>query len=191
MLGMIPLGFVGAICAGTILSGGALSILGSLSLVLVLVLNSFAFYYAWKKEILKSSWLSLCASVFLFFIFFGEIFPNWPALNVSQKVTDYAEILVEKEPVFQTCFFTRRVVVGYSEPSLVFLMGQDVVLTTAQNAVDLMSQSPCILAIVEGRKLEDFYNALANRNILKNVKSESIYGLNIGNGEFVTLYFFT
>ena len=78
---------------------------------------------------------------------------------------------------------------GYHEPSLVFLLGRDVLLVEETEAALILAEAPDGLAIIEGRKQAAFL-AVADKLSLTLAPAEVIDGFNISKGADITLYLY-
>ncbi|TDI64684.1 MAG: glycosyltransferase family 39 protein [Alphaproteobacteria bacterium] len=77
-------------------------------------------------------------------------------------------------------------VAGYSEPSLVFLLGTDTKLGTGQVAADHIATTPGSLALVESAQEDAFLSRLAQLNATGQA-IETVVGINYSRGQNVTL----
>jgi len=78
------------------------------------------------------------------------------------------------------------VVAGYAEPSLVFLLGTDTVLTSGANAAQHLLNGPAALTLVADREEEPFFAAAAAIGV-KPVVVGMVKGFNYSRGRKVTL----
>jgi hypothetical protein len=78
------------------------------------------------------------------------------------------------------------VVAGYSEPSLVFLLGTRTKLASAPAAAAILSKLPDTLALVSDREDATFRTALAQSGVSADALG-TVSGLNYSNGRAVTL----
>ena len=100
----------------------------------------------------------------------------WPSASVAALV-DQAET---------ACPGSELAAAGYREPSLVFLVGTDTVLTDgAGAAAHLLGGNPCALALVEKREEPAFLAALPDADPPSIVGE--ISGFNYSSGRFVDL----
>jgi 4-amino-4-deoxy-L-arabinose transferase-like glycosyltransferase len=78
------------------------------------------------------------------------------------------------------------VVAGYAEPSLVFLLGTDTVLTTGPNAANHLLNGPAALVLVADREEQAFFAAAANIGV-RPVVVGMVKGFNYSRGKKVVL----
>jgi 4-amino-4-deoxy-L-arabinose transferase-like glycosyltransferase len=124
------------------------------------------------------AWLGIAAAVALSGMGFGVILPMLDPLWLSRGVA----ALIDREhleghPVLAA---------GYSEPSLVFLLGTATRLTTAENAAVLFGKIPGSLALVSDREETAFRAGLAKAGIAATAVGE-VSGINYSNGRRTTL----
>lgn len=101
----------------------------------------------------------------------------WVSRQAAQAVTQA-----------RRCPTTQVAAAGYSEPSLVFLVGTDTILGGAATAADHLRADPrCALALVEERELADFRTALGTTAA---VPITSVEGFNYSRGKPVRLTLF-
>ena len=77
-------------------------------------------------------------------------------------------------------------VAGYHEPSLVFLLGRDVLLVNSQEAALFLAEAPDGVALVEARQQASFLD-MAWRLGLRLAKPEQLSGFNISKGQDVVI----
>jgi len=97
----------------------------------------------------QHSLLRACAAALLVnAALFGLLVPSLPTLFPSN--------LIAAELHSTDCKTMQVASVGYQEPSLVFLLGTDTLLTDASGAVELLRRGPCRFALLEGRNERTF-----------------------------------
>lgn len=115
---------------------------------------------------------------------FGLVLPRASDLWTSQKIHDTLMTLNPKPE--------RTVVIGITEPSLVFLEGTDrVVFSDSATAATLLADQACKSALlVRDRELENFTSRLSPTTYKKLIKSRDITAFNYSNGKWITLSLF-
>ena len=124
----------------------------------------------------------LCAAAWAFGVAaFGQLLPHLPALWPSREV---AELVAQAKASCPTAAIASA---GYREPSLVFLLGTDIRLTTAEGAAHhLMANDPCALALVEAREEPAFLAALPQA-APPVARLGTVSGFNYSNGRLVEI----
>ncbi len=123
------------------------------------------------------------AAVALFNLYIQQIqLPGLTALHISPAMVEALERHTpnEKGSVH---------IVGYSEPSLVFLLGTDTKMTTFRRAAAYVSQSPGRAAFVEEQHLEKFLSEIARRGTVIE-QLETVNGFNYTRGTNISLTLF-
>ena len=111
-------------------------------------------------------------------IVLADKLPSWRELNLSKSLA--AAIHRHDSDADNV------ILIGYHEPSAVFLLGTDATLTNPQNAAALMTSSPNAIAAVDRRDVAELEMYLA-RSGQKIVSLENISGYNYSRGEPLTL----
>ncbi|HYC15202.1 MAG TPA: glycosyltransferase family 39 protein [Stellaceae bacterium] len=123
-------------------------------------------------------WLGIAAAAVLAGTGFGFVLPALDPIWLSRGVaTLVARERLEGHPLLA---------VGYSEPSLVFLMGTATRLTTAEGAAELLGKIPSALVLVSDREDAVFRANLGKAGLNVAVVGE-VSGINYSNGRHVTL----
>ncbi|MEC8007342.1 MAG: glycosyltransferase family 39 protein [Pseudomonadota bacterium] len=107
----------------------------------------------------------------------GGVLPRADALQVSRQLATAVRALGEQRPL---------AIVGYHEPSAVFLLGTDLALTNGAGAADHLAREGDGLALVEARFDAEFRAALAAHGLTV-TRSAEIRGLNYSRGQEVTI----
>ncbi len=110
-------------------------------------------------------------------VVFEGVLPQLDSLFVSRAAAALVAERPHRGPV---------VVAGYAEPSLVFLLGTDTVLTDGANAAVNLTKGPAYLSLVADREERDFLAAAAANNI-RPVVVGMVKGFNYSRGKPVTL----
>lgn len=127
--------------------------------------------------------LLLLPAVSLAWLSYAETLPPsmalWPSASVAALVDEAA----------LTCPTTELAATGYREPSLVFLVGTDTILTDgAGAAAHLTGGNPCALALVEKKKEPDFLAALPDTEPPPVVGKVTGFNYSTGKSVDLTLY---
>ncbi|MDO8605913.1 MAG: glycosyltransferase family 39 protein [Phaeospirillum sp.] len=116
-------------------------------------------------------------AVTAFQVVFEGVLPQLDMLFVSRAAAELVAMRPHQGAV---------VVAGYAEPSLVFLLGTDTVLTNGANAAVNLTKGPAALSLVADREEKDFFAAAAANNV-RPVVVGMVRGFNYSRGKPVTL----
>ncbi len=138
------------------------------------ILGVTCVYFAWKERYKSASYSAILAAVLsfpvIFFCLLPQLKPLWISHNVAQAIN--SKVLSEEKPL---------IVVGYSEPSLVFYLNtKNVLFTNQETALNLLANKQGLLLIDE----ETFAN-LPNHDWLTILAR--IHGFNYSKGTWVKL----
>nr|WP_321483187.1 glycosyltransferase family 39 protein [uncultured Cohaesibacter sp.] len=112
----------------------------------------------------------------------GTIFPELRSVWISNQ-------LQESINMVKPCESVEVASAGYSEPSLVFLVGTDTLLTNGQGAAKFIKEAGCRLAIVEKSQQAAFLEALGDRkDDFEQASTVEGYKLNGGKWQSFGLY---
>ena len=148
-------------------------ILAIFSIIMGLVFLSNICRYKLTPLFMMTLFAGLSHSIML-----GFVVPKLDMIHLSPriaseigKLSPYPEIIVSA---------------GYHEPSLVFLLGRDTLLISAEEAALVLAEGSNSLAIVEKDGLSEFYSKL---NILGKKVSElsKVTGYNLAKGESTSI----
>lgn len=124
-------------------------------------------------------------------------------LTVSAAL--FAPVFFKRLPTFQQLIVSDRlasalfsirdphqplILVGYHEPSAVFLLGTDTILTNAHHAASMMAENPSAVLVIEKSEIDAFDRFFAGREE-KLARAAEISGYNYSRGAAVTLEIFT
>lgn len=133
---------------------------------------------------LAATTFSLAGTAVAYWLFLALILPptstKWP----SNRLADLRESL-------RTCYPDPPIVAGYSEPSVIFLMGFDTVTTTGSRAPEYLEETPRALAIIEKSHLRRFEEAVQKRSAAAPVRVACLSGRNpftSGRNQFFAIY---
>ena len=134
------------------------------------------------RERPRGAALALVATAVVAFpVVFAGVLPGLDSLFVSRAAARLVATRLHEGPV---------VVAGYAEPSLVFLLGTDTVLTDGTNAAVNLAKGPGALSLVADREEADF-QAAAAANHIHPVSVGAVTGFNYSRGKPVTLTAYT
>ena len=174
---IVTLGLAGSLIALPLRFADHLAIVGVLGALLTVALAGLLLLHRWRPAMTAG----LVALLSLAFV--GPAAAVLPTLN-DLWLSRSAAALVARDPPPPA---TKRAAVGYSEPSLVFLLGTRLLLTAPSAAADALAQGG--EALVSSRAEPMFQQALSARG-LKASPVGSAAGLDYSNGQrmVLTLY---
>lgn len=143
-----------------------------------LFLFALALWFAAKADVGKVAAAALAAAIMLYGTAYALVLPAVDGIWISRSA---AALVVAK----RICDTPVVASAGYSEPSLVFLLGTATRLTDAGGAAEhLKNAGPCGLSFVESRQEKSFREALGSiePEVLGRVE-----GINYNNGRRTTL----
>jgi 4-amino-4-deoxy-L-arabinose transferase-like glycosyltransferase len=154
-----------------------LSILLALATLAVLAFGIVLFRRGW----LRRSATALTAGAFgLYLLAFQLVFPQLETIWLSPRI---ASAVVAARP----CSDSVLVSAGFTEPSLVFLVGTDTVLTgNGAAAAKVLAENSCALALVDQNQNHAFLDQAALDGIQPTV-IQAISGFNYSRGKNLTL----
>ena len=188
--GAVVYGFIGLIAAALV---AALPILLSEQTMTPLCFLAAGLIAAASLFIARLFWLgrafqggvaaSLLAAVYAWTLMNG-VLPGLTKLAVSPKISaTLAEL--DRHPM-RSPEAGEVALAGYFEPSAVFLLGTDTVLTSGANAANLLAQGLVETAIIESRSADNFTTTLAETGI--EVRALAVIdGVNYSNAKRITL----
>jgi 4-amino-4-deoxy-L-arabinose transferase-like glycosyltransferase len=130
-----------------------------------------------ERAILRATAIVALMAAGLYGIVVPSLARTFPGVAIAQVLHQSA------------CAHPLGAVVGYAEPSLVFLTGNATLLTDASGAADFLGQGSCRFAFVDAHQERAF--ALRAEAIgLRYGREPSIDGVNLGAGKLITLLVF-
>lgn len=136
-----------------------------------------------RSDARGAAFTGVAASVCLSAGVIGAMQPALPSLKVSPRLAAVARGLGCAEPRIAT--------LGYREPSLVFLVGTDLIMhETADEAADFLAAGGCRLVFVESRFAEAFREAGQRRGLAATPLAQ-VNGFNINGGRRVEIAAYT
>lgn len=155
----------------------ALPVVSIPSAVLVAVTSLAAGWLAVRGRLRPAVLALALTAVTSYQVVFSGVLPGLDYLFVSRQAAE----LVAQRPHQGAV-----VVAGYAEPSLVFLLGTDTVLTSGEAAAEHLTKGPAALVLVSDREEERFY-AHAARIGVRPVVVGMVKGFNYSRGKKVVL----
>lgn len=178
-LGVVGFGaLAAAVAVIPYLVDGRINPVGVAMLPVVLVLYALTIrLFAQRRE--RAGFVAgVAAAVVLYACAYGAVLPAIDGVWISRQ----AERAVAAA---RPCPTTTVASAGYSEPSLVFLLGTDTRLTHGAGAAEALASDPaCALALVESREDAEFRSALKG---LVPVELNRLSGFNYNTGKRITL----
>ena len=177
-LGMV---LVAAVMAAAVMFGGQSVQLAVGLAVTALLLAGLAF---WKghRWIQTGDYLHLMAlfiaGMLVHFTIFAGVVPHLARVHVASGVAERLASSGSKPVAIAAT--------GYHEPSLVFLLGRDVLLVDSREAALFLAEAPDGVALVEARQQVAFLD-MARRLELRLAVPEQLSGYNISKGQDVVI----
>ena len=149
--------------------------------LLVIIATSFLLYLFWRW--LRQPQSALMAAIALFgafihMIVIGGVVANARAIHPSTALANEVAALPHQPDIIAAA--------GYHEPSMVFLLGKDVLLVEETEAALLLEEAPNGLVIIEARKQPVFLETVATLR-LDVEQAGRVDGFNISKGQDITL----
>lgn len=175
----VPAALVGVLLYGNWTLDRTLPYLALPLLALALVVAFRGFLAFRRGEIEGSLWRGVVASLLLSVAVFGLASPSLRALRLSPRLAEAVRAANCPNPAVMT--------VGYREPSLVFLVGTDLRMGYDGAAAAAFLREPgCRVALVDGRSVEGFRQALAAAGQAPRLVT-SIAGFNLNGGKRIDM----
>jgi 4-amino-4-deoxy-L-arabinose transferase-like glycosyltransferase len=141
-------------------------------------------FFAWRNYARQvaahSLLLAVGAAVLVYSVVFGTAIPALRTVFISPALTHAVQAYAAG------CQRPSIASAGYHEPSLVFLAGTDVLLTTGEGAADLLAQGPCRFALVEARKQRGFDTRARELGVAYTAGPE-VRGFNLNGGRRIAI----
>ena len=188
--GAVVYGFIGMIAALLVaallifLSEETMTPLCFLAAALIAAISLFIARLFWLGRAFTGGvTASLLAAVYAWTLMTG-VLPALTKLAVSPRISATLEEL-DRHPM-RSSEAGEVALAGYFEPSAVFLLGTDTVLTSGANAANLLAQGAVDTAIIESRSADNFTASLAETGI--EVRALAVIdGVNYSNAKRITL----
>ena len=165
--------------------GGKTSRQAVLFALLAFVMAGIAAWYGhqWIRHALWRPFFNMISAALVFhLIVFAGVVPALSRIHVSSAIAKQIAALPMRPPVIATT--------GYQEPSLVFLLGRNLLFLGAREAALFLVEAPGGLAIVEQRQQDAFLHA-ANQLGLRLAPPVQLSGFNISKGQNVIIFLYT
>jgi 4-amino-4-deoxy-L-arabinose transferase-like glycosyltransferase len=147
----------------------------------VVAIAIFGLVLLWRDRLQGTATALASSAVFLAVTAYQSVLPQVDALWSSAEIAELAKA------ADLSCPDPTIAAAGYAEPSLVFLVGTDTILTDAAGAAAHVTRGgPCALALVEKREESAFLAALPAVDPPV-FELGGISGFNYSNGRFVEL----
>ena len=135
-----------------------------------------------RGRVMAAFLLACFVAPILYLSIHGTIFPELRSVWISNQLQESVNLI-------KPCESIEVASAGYSEPSLVFLVGTDTLLTDGKGAAKFLSEAGCRVAIVEQREEQSFLDALGDKKgDFEQVKTVEGYKLNGGKWQIFGLY---
>ena len=177
----LGVGLVAAVMAGAVMFGGQSM---RLAVGLAVIALLFAGLAVWQGH----RWIQIgeyrhlmglfTAGILVHFVIFAGVVPQLSRIHIADAV---AQNLASsgRQP-------TAIAAAGYHEPSLVFLLGRDVLLVDSREAALFLAEAPDGVALVEARQQAAFLD-MARRLGLRLAAPEQLSGYNMSKGQDVVI----
>ena len=161
--------------------GGVGSGVAFMSSLLVIALTSLLLYLQWRwMRAPQSAMMAiiLALGAFIHLMTISAVIANARHIHPSTQLASAIETLSVPADMIAAA--------GYHEPSMVFLVGRDVLLVDETEAALLLGEAPAGLVIIEARKKSAFLDVAQKINL--NVAEQGrVDGFNISKGKEITL----
>ena len=161
--------------------GGVGSGVAFMSSLLVIALTSLLLYLQWRwMRAPQSAMMAiiLALGAFIHLMTISAVIANARHIHPSTQLASAIETLSVPADMIAAA--------GYHEPSMVFLVGRDVLLVDETEAALLLAEAPAGLVIIEARKKSAFLDVAQKINL--NVAEQGrVDGFNISKGKEITL----
>lgn len=170
---------------GALQYGGSTSRQAVLFALLAFVMASIAAWYGhqWIKHAVWRPFFNMISAALLFhLIVFAGVVPALSRIHVSSAIAKKISTLPAKPSAIATT--------GYQEPSLVFLLGRNLLFLGASESALFLIEAPGGLAIIEERQQEAFL-AAAGQLGLRLAPPVQLSGINISKGQNVIILLYS
>lgn len=137
-------------------------------------------WLAWKGRLPLAATAMVAAAGLVFIAVFQGIMPGLSQLAVAPRLAEVVNKVGREGPIASA---------GFSEPSLVFLMGTNTVFTSGSGAAGHLMTYPRSVVAVEQKELDDFRQASARSGQVTH-EIAVIDGLNYSRGKKVVMHVF-
>lgn len=130
-----------------------------------------------ERSLLNAVAASLALAICIYGIVLPALTPLFPSVQIARALRS-----VE-------CIGPRAVAAGYHEPSLVFMVGTQTLLTNGSGAADFLGRGSCRFALVEGRE-ERAFAQRAEAIGLRYAVADRVEGYNFSQGRAISVKLF-
>ena len=144
------------------------------------ILNARGMFVRYQNFILNIPIIIITLGVFFHIINFNLIFPNldyfYPSKTIANKIEKIKHGSIASA--------------GYHEPSLVFMLNGNVLLSTPNEVAIFMAEGSNNIGLIEDSSLNEFLDSTKDLN-LEVTKNETVEGFNIAKGKHIKIHVFT
>ena len=177
----LGVGLVAAVMAGAVIFGGQSM---RLAVGLAVIALLFAGLAVWQGH----RWIQIgeyrhlmglfTAGILVHFVIFAGVVPQLSRIHIADAVAQNLASSGRQPAAIAAA--------GYHEPSLVFLLGRDVLLVDSREAALFLAEAPDGVALVEARQQTAFLD-MARRLGLRLAAPEQLSGYNMSKGQDVVI----
>ena len=177
----LGVGLVAAVMAGAVMFGGQSM---RLAVGLAVIALLFAGLAVWQGH----RWIQIgeyrhlmglfTAGILVHFVIFAGVVPQLSRIHIADAVAQNLASSGRQPAAIAAA--------GYHEPSLVFLLGRDVLLVDSREAALFLAEAPDGVALVEARQQTAFLD-MARRLGLRLAAPEQLSGYNMSKGQDVVI----
>lgn len=135
---------------------------------------------SWRGQFFAAAGLALVSAAVLYWGVLGHVLPRLKPLWISEQL---AEVVNAVGP----CAGRKVALVGYREPSAVFLLGTDTVLSQGREAAAWLRREAGRIAVVSQRQKHAFDAAFADGNQTAPAPFACVSGFNVNGGRMLRL----
>ena len=170
----IILGVIALVAARRFGDGGVSSVLPAAAAAgITLAAGLYGMAYLGKsRTVAGAMWIGVAGAAFMVVVFGAEL-PRLPGLAISDRIAARALPLTAGTPM---------ALAGYHEPSAIFLLGTDTILTDAAGAAAYLLAHPGALAVISMSSIE-LVRAAVTASGRELVQIEQIDGYNYSRGQ--------
>lgn len=154
-----------------------------LAAALTVAATTLAAWRAMREQALpKACALLIIGAALCFAMILGQGLPNLRGFWVSRSIQQTIHFLRAEHPDLTGPVASA----GFTEPSLVFLLGTETRLLSHAEAARHLADNPTGLALVEARREQQFHDALAEQDVTAR-RLSIVRGFNYSKGQWVSL----
>jgi len=144
------------------------------------IFNARGMFVRYQNFILNIPIIIITLGIFFHIINFKLIFPNLDYFYPSKIIANKIE-KIKHDSVASA---------GYHEPSLVFILNGNVLLSTPNEVAIFMAEGPNNIGLIEDSSLNEFLEFTKDLN-LEVINKETVKGFNIAKGKHIKIHIFT